>query len=107
MTYVQDTRYCDRTIHFKLKKMPGILKWEACHCEIKLSVSHSTQAYIPKAKCKAKNLCMDNITLENPLDGHEVQDRDIGSLDYAKLTSYFSLVKEQTAVIFSIGDQIK
>lgn len=50
---------------------------------------------------------MDNITLENPLDGHEVQDRDIGSLDYAKLTSYFSPVKEQTAVIFSIGDQIK
>ena len=61
MTYILETQYCDTTIHFKLKKkLHGILKSEACNCEMNLSVFYITEGYIPKAKCKAKKLYEQN-----------------------------------------------
>lgn len=41
---------------------------------------YGTKSYIPKAKRKTKKLYMNKITLESPLDCHEVQDTDTASL---------------------------
>lgn len=104
--YFQETQYCGRTIHSKLKKMHGILKSETCNCEMDLRVLYGTEGSISKAKRKAKKLGMNKITLENPLD-YEVQGTDIASLVKANLTSFFCLVKEQSTVTFSIRYQIR
>lgn len=80
--------------------MYGILISEACHYEFKPNVSYGTKGCIPKAKHRAKKLCMDKITLEYPLDFHEVQDTDITFLNKSNLTSYFFPGKEQTTMIF-------
>lgn len=50
------------------------------------SMFHMKQGYIPKAKLKAKKLCMDKIILESLLDCHEVPDTDITSLNKSNLT---------------------
>lgn len=70
-------------------------------CNQKPNVSYGTKGYIPKAKHRAQKLCMDNITLDSPLDFHEVQDTEIASLNKSKLTSYFFPEKEQAATIVS------
>lgn len=50
------------------------------------SMFHMKQGYIPKAKLKAKKLCVNKIILESLLDCREVQDTDITSLDKSNLT---------------------
>lgn len=74
----------------------------------KPNVSYGTKGSIPKAKHRAQKLCVDKITIESPLDFHEVQDTEIASLNKSNLTSYF-FSRERTGChdFFPIGYQIK
>lgn len=60
--------------------MCGVLISEVYSYKIKISVTHGTESYIPKAKLKAAVLELDKITLEYHLDCHKVQDADAPSL---------------------------
>lgn len=75
---------------------PSILNLQKCieFWNQKPNVSYGTKGYIPKGKYRAQKSCMDKITLESPLDFHEVQDTEIAFLNKSNLTSYFFPEKE-------------
>lgn len=68
MTFIQEIQYCDRPAILNERKCTEFWRQKLAIVELN-SVFH--KGYIPKAKRKAKKLCMDKTTLDSLFDCHE------------------------------------